>query len=201
MHGIPTFNVAPNIKVPCAGVSDKALLARGVAGVAVDVVVDVAIEPVNVSLEDFFKALRTVPAFNIEPSLVVELVGVKTVSCTSTLVFPFSFVGRVVVILGAIDVRVTGGKVNFPTESRFSAAFAAAAFPTAFRLVIDTVDIFEWVDMVEGGRLGTGGNFFVLVLGAAKEALEIVRLRPAVVFDAIDATELRRESGISDLAV
>ena len=105
-----------------------------------------------------------------------------------------------VVIFGITVGRGSAGTGGLPIDSRFSTALAAAAFPTAFRFVIDTVETADRTEAVDGGRFGTGGNFFALVL-ATDDEFDTVLFRPAVTFEAVDAIELRLEPGTSDFAV
>jgi hypothetical protein len=154
-----------------------------------------------VSLDAFFSKSRTVLALMVDASLAVELVGVEfkpsVIVFTLSLPLFFSFFPLLsVVILGSVGAdRGRGGTGGLTIDSRRSIALAAAAFPTAFRLFIDTVEIFDTVD---DGRFGTGGIFLpfasALVL-AIDDAFDAVRFRPAVTFDAFDATDALRDRG------
>jgi hypothetical protein len=190
-------------------------------------VTDMVIVSVIVSVDSFFNTLLILLALSVEASLAVELDGVLQMSprpsAAEPLALPFPFSAALdvntVVSLGTVG---TGG---LPIDSRFSTALAAAAFPAAALVVNDTAETSDLTEAVEGGRLGTGGTVFasprlgrdaVLILAMddvadAVDAVDVRRgravlpcsvfCRPAVVFEAADATDPRRVSLRSDFAV
>lgn len=112
------------------------------------------------SPNDLFIALP----LRVEVSLAVVLDGVISpkFSPTDPLAFPFPF-------SAALDdpwffdamASLNAGTGGLPIDSRFSTALAAAAFPAAFRLVMDTVETLDLTEAEDVGRIAAGSNFFV----------------------------------------
>lgn len=149
---------------------------------------------VIVSVDSFFNTVLILLALSVEASLAVELDGVLHISIKLSgteplaLPFPFSAVLDVVLLTTAVSLG-SAGTVGLPIDVRFSTALAAAAFPAAALVVIDTAETSDLTEAVEEGRLGTGGTVFTS-LRLGRDVVLILAMDDAV--DAVDAVDVRR---------
>jgi hypothetical protein len=165
----------------------------GRAGLGGRCVSEVVTESVIVSVDSLLSTLFTLLALSVEVSLAVDPDGVVHISPTPSpadrLAFPLPFSVALVVLFETGTSLGNTGTGGLPIDSRFSTALAAAAFPAAARLVIDTAETLDLTEAVEVGRLGTGGSLFVSPL-LGRDAVLILVMDEAI--DAVDAVDVRR---------